>query len=735
MKPLVYQADGLDKLEAARKRGRKKLLVVMATGLGKTVVAGFELERLLEEDPGRVLFLSHDTRINAQGRETYEEMFGDKYTHGNFNGEEKHLHRVDFLYATFQTMANHRQKFGRREFKYIVIDESHHLMAETFFPTVEYFIPKLFLGLTATPERTDGLDITDFFGEPVINLGLFKALAKGYLCEVDYRLMTDEIQNLDVLDTPVGKLSIAELNRRLFIPKRDEEMVRLIAEKSAAVKNPRTIIFCASVQHAENLAKLIPDSVVLHSKVKGKKERKRRLDAFRSGEAKTILTVDMLNEGINVPEANILVFARSTASRRIYLQELGRGLRWAEGKVLLVLDFVANCERIEWIDEVLTGVREEADDEWDDPLAGEGQGGGRAYGPSITLTIDGGEFDERVYKLFDIVRDARLKSSRYGRGADTQDGLSYIRAHAERLGKTPTAVEFDAVRTTYKYPSSGWYKERFGTWNEAVKAAGLRPNMDRNITDEQLIKELKALGKILGRAPFISDVQVESTEGRMVSAAVYTGRFGSWADVLKKADFKPNRLRGVSDEEMLKALKAGAESLGRTPGEDDLKGLGLPGATTYSRRFGTLNKAIVAAGLTPRKTVTQFSREDKIKQLKKLAQELGRAPSTSDVAAAQASGKCASVTAITKEFETFNKALLAAGLKPGRRRHSKAELKQQLLAKATDGKMPSQRDVNGDPAMADASSIVRVFGVSWSDIAQEVGLQPSKIVNPASKKE
>lgn len=695
MKPLVYQADGLDKLEAARKRGRKKLLVVMATGLGKTVVAGFELERLLEEDPGRVLFLSHDTRINAQGRETYEEMFGDKYTHGNFNGEEKHLHRVDFLYATFQTMANHRQKFGRREFKYIVIDESHHLMAETFYPTVEYFIPKLFLGLTATPERSDGLDITDFFGEPVINLGLFKALAKGYLCEVDYRLMTDEIQSLDVLDTPAGKISIAELNRRLFIPKRDEEMVRLIAEKSAAVKNPRTIIFCASVQHAENLAKLIPESVVLHSKVKGKKERKRRLDAFRSGEAKTILTVDMLNEGINVPEANIIVFARSTASRRIYLQELGRGLRWAEGKVLLVLDFVANCERIEWIDEVLAGAREEADDEWDDPLASEGREGGwgsRMYGPSITLTIEGGEFDERLIKLFKVVRRIR-------NGYTREELISQLHELAAALGGTPRVQDVHEAAKTGNCASMHHYLKVFGgTFNDALRAAGFKLNNEQH-TKEGLIKQLKQLVETLGHNPTQVELNAGSKEGICAPYSAYRNYFGGLPQALEQAGLAEEAAMPTRDE-MLEALRGLAVAKGgsRITKEDVLRGYRegkCPSGDTYKAVFGTFGSAFTEAGLASKKH--SFTEAELIELLKGAVRQRNVvALNSTSFAELCEANEMPSTAPYKRKFGGLRSAAAKAGIPwdgPGRPTKEEGLVSLGALAERL-GKTPATDDIN-----------------------------------------
>lgn len=268
MEPFDYQWDALNAIEAARDGGQTKLLNIMATGLGKTVVAAFDVKRLLEQRPGRVLYLCHDTRILAQARAEFEGILGPSYTYGYFHGTEKHLHRVDVLFASFQTMDNWRELFRPDEFRYIVVDESHHAHAATYRPTIEYFEPEFLLAVTATPERADRQDITTLFGQPVFELGLFKALGLRYLCDVDYRIMTDELARLDVLDTPVGKLSIAQLNRTIFVPKRDEEIARVIMEKMAEVESPRVMIFCQTITHAKNMAALMPHAVVLHSKLK-----------------------------------------------------------------------------------------------------------------------------------------------------------------------------------------------------------------------------------------------------------------------------------------------------------------------------------------------------------------------------------------------------------------------------------------------------------------------------------
>ena len=405
----------------------------MATGLGKTVVSALQLKRMLTEAPGRTLYVTHQNEILRQARRTYETILPVETTYGYFHGEEKHLHKVDVLFASFQSMMTSREQFARDEFKYVIVDEAHHVQAETYRPTVEYFRPDFMIGLTATPDRADQKDIRQLMGEPVFDLGLFEALAERHLTPINYRLMTDELQNLEVLETPAGKLSIAELNRTIFVPKRDEEIVRIIEEKLDGITNPRTIIFCSSVEHAEQLGELMPHTQVVHSKVR-KDQRERRITAFRKGHSRTVITVDMFNEGIDIPEANVIVFLRSTTSRTIYLQQLGRGLRRVEGKEeVLVLDFVANCERIEMIDYVKQGV---ANAQGANGSVDDNTDAGNDTDPRdiLMLSIDGGEFDERLINLIDLVSRARQS---YTKVELTEQLLAFAR----ELGRTPKKEE------------------------------------------------------------------------------------------------------------------------------------------------------------------------------------------------------------------------------------------------------------------------------------------------------
>lgn len=398
-----YQAECLNILQGIREKGLKRALIVMASGLGKTVTMAFDAKQWKDQNEGRVLLLCHNNDILYQARTTFQAVNGSDHSYGYFHGEEKNFHEVDFLFASFQTMELHREMFRPNEFDYIIVDEGHHSQAETFRSTIEYFQPQFLLGATATPDRLDELNIREIFGEEVYFLPLEEALARGLVTPVDYRLLTDEIQIAKVIETENGPVGISHLNRRIFIPQRDDEIAKIILQHTSSIESPRVMIFCNSIKHCEHLSQFLPNSFAIHSKVP-ERERAVKLELFRQGVVGTILTVNAFNEGVDIPQANVVVFLRSTTSRAIFLQQLGRGLRKSEGKDKVVaLDFVANCERIKMVHSLWREIEEKIQQHGlSDPKD--------AVSP-MTLNVDNVEFQETIIpllKLMERVRPLRI---------------------------------------------------------------------------------------------------------------------------------------------------------------------------------------------------------------------------------------------------------------------------------------------------------------------------------------
>jgi superfamily II DNA or RNA helicase len=231
-----------------------------------------------------------------------------------------------------------------------VVDEAHHGPADGYRQLLQQLDPLFLLGMTATPWRGDERQLGEIFGSPTFSVSVVEGMQLGYLAAVDYRMLVDDIDWDWVHRELHGTVTIKELNQRLFVPERDEAVVAKIRSHIDTLRRPRAVIFCRSVAHAETVARMLKaDGYLaqpLHSLL-DQREAARTLHEFRAGSLPIIVAVDMLNEGVDIPEVNLIVFLRVTHSRRIFVQQLGRGLRLAKGKsVVRVLDFVSDIRRV-----------------------------------------------------------------------------------------------------------------------------------------------------------------------------------------------------------------------------------------------------------------------------------------------------------------------------------------------------------------------------------------------------
>lgn len=491
----VEQAEALDAIHEARINGAKRALVQMATGLGKTTVVAADVKRFLEEKPdARVLFLCHQNDILAQARERFERLIGGNHTFGNFTGEEQDFHEVTCLFASFQVMHRWREAFMKDEFDYVVVDESQHGKAPTYEPTLEYFEPEFMLGVTATPDRHDLKDIREIFGEEIYRLSLEEAIARGLLAEVGYHVITDEIVDTNTLrDLRGKKLSIKQLDRTIFAPKRDEEIVRIINEKSEDIDKPKRIVFCKSIEQAEEYAQYFDNAAPLHSKLP-KWEQDNYIQQFRDSEIDTLLTIDMFNEGIDIPDANQVIFLRSTQSKTIFLQQLGRGLRRAPGKESVqVLDFVANCERLAMIDEV-----------WQD--IGEYNAAQNSEVVDEVMRVEIGEvhFTEVAREVLDILDEIESNNALY-RNWGPEDSKAYYRRLCDTLGRVAGWMDIEEARLENIGPSYGVLtKKHFNhRLSELQRACGIvkeKPENNWTAEDSVGIYREMSQGRQIGRA-------------------------------------------------------------------------------------------------------------------------------------------------------------------------------------------------------------------------------------------
>ena len=588
VKPRIYQEACLGALKNARASGKNKALVVMASGLGKTLTGIFDIKEYLANTPnGRVLVLCHSAAILAQTKETFKGIFGDEYSYGMYNGLEKAAHRTDFLFANLQSINRHSDEFAPDEFCYVIVDEAHHSPAETYCKAIQHFTPQFLLGMTATPERMDDADLSAIFGSTVFEYRLESAIKDGWLSDVEYHVKTDEIQKLEAYLDSEEKFSLAQLNREVFVPKRDEEIVRIIREEIAEKDDPTTVIFCQSITHAEKFAELMGDAVVIHSELEDGLIAE-RLEKFRSGDIKTVCAVDMLNEGIDVPRTDVIVFLRVTQSKIVFTQQLGRGLRRTEGKdKVLVLDFVSTADRLDMLFQFEREFKSSV-----------GQYPNRKPGEKhdcFTLDIDAPVFRDREVDIIALIERARNHTVQYTKN----ELIVLLQQMAAMLGRTPYMSE---INNNPQMPDSGTYRNHFGSYNKAVIAAGLMPNPWMNggealYSDEELLDLLRQKAENLDRTPTKREVDADL---RMPSEGIYRYRFGSYARAIELAQLVPNigRREEFSEEELIKMLRTKEKRLGRTPTRRDVdEDPKMPSGSCYISHFKSWNKALEMAGL------------------------------------------------------------------------------------------------------------------------------------------
>ena len=344
-----YQKTIVEDLTARIDKGENRGHYVMATGLGKTVVAAELTRRLFDMGFRNALVLCHSQDLALQlDRAFWPHLKSSERTSVFFEGKPpKRPEGVTF--GLYQTLLGYLPSVESDQYGLVVIDEAHHALASGFLACIDHLKPKYLLGMTATPWRGDGDSIDRVFGSPIAKVSLVDGMAMGFLAEVDYRILCDNIRWKEISHLSKRHLSIRNLNKTLFVPQRDEAAIGKIIKAMAEIESPKLIVFSPSIQHAAHFASLLNASGVPTRNISGvdRVSRQKFLMDFSAGRLQALTAVDLLNEGIDVPDVNMLAFMRATHSRRIFVQQLGRGLRLAHGKrKVVVLDFVSDIRRL-----------------------------------------------------------------------------------------------------------------------------------------------------------------------------------------------------------------------------------------------------------------------------------------------------------------------------------------------------------------------------------------------------
>jgi superfamily II DNA or RNA helicase len=339
-------------LDVERKRHDQwKNLMVAATGTGKTVVSAFDFKRLREEFGDlSLLFVAHRREILKQSRSTFrnvlrEASFGELMVGDDRPVEGRHV------FASIQSLhSKDVSKWAPDAFDVVIVDEFHHAEAKTYRKLLEHVQPRVLLGMTATPERTDGLDVKHWFnGRIAVELRLWDALEQGLLCPFQYFGVADDI-DLSSLAWSRGGYEASELER--LYTGNDVRLRKVLKAVDDIVEDSlqmRALGFCVSVAHARYMAERFNAAGIPSRAVTGQTnadDRKGALKLLERGEINVIFCVDLFNEGLDIPDVDTVLFLRPTESAVVFLQQLGRGLRRTDGKSgLTVLDFIGQQHR------------------------------------------------------------------------------------------------------------------------------------------------------------------------------------------------------------------------------------------------------------------------------------------------------------------------------------------------------------------------------------------------------
>jgi superfamily II DNA or RNA helicase/HKD family nuclease len=462
LRPHPYQQATLDRLEAERTdKEHYRNLVVAPTGTGKTLIAAFDYERqpYCGHRP-RLLFLAHREELLRQARDRFRHVLRDE-SFGELLGGGEVPASYDHLFATIQSFRSRGllQSQGTQYWEYAVLDEAHHVPADSYREIITLLCPRILLGLTATPERMDGVSILPWFEDRIADeMRLWHAIERQYLVPFDYYGIHDGTDLSNVSWTR-GAYAIAELERRYVgNTRRANLVIEQFCEFYGDWGQARALGFCLSIAHAEFMAESfrragIPAAAITSESVG--QDRAQAANRLRNREVNVLFTVDLFNEGVDIPEVDCVLFLRPTESSTVFLQQLGRGLRLDTGKTTcLVLDFIGNQRREFRFDQRFLALF----------------GGTRKQ---VTWQIETGITrlpGNCYFRLDKESRKAVLENLKARLQASRARMVAELIALAGQLGRRPTLTEFVAET---RYDLSDVYKPTIGGWHVLLKDAGL----------------------------------------------------------------------------------------------------------------------------------------------------------------------------------------------------------------------------------------------------------------------
>ncbi|MDX8335887.1 DUF3427 domain-containing protein [Candidatus Cetobacterium colombiensis] len=437
IRPNYMQEVALKNLETSRMYGETRALCIAATGTGKTYLGAFDVKAFKAK---KLLFIVHNENILKSAIETFKKVLPEK-SMGLFTGNEKNINR-EYIFATIQSLNNRYEEFYANHFDYIIVDEAHHITAKSYEKVIDYFKPKFLLGLTATPERCDGGNIYEVFHMNVpIEIRLQEALDRELVTPFHYYGVKDISDvNLDGIDLN----DISAVTKALNLEKRVDFIIEKMNFYGYSGEKRKTIGFCISIDHCEYMTNEFLKRGIKSATITGNHSKELRENIIKkfkeTEELEVIFTVNIFNEGIDIPCINSILMLRPTASPIIFTQQLGRGLRHFENKEFLtVIDFIGNHSRAFLI-----------------ALALMGRKGYDKESIKIAVKRDFDNLSKSIHvKMEEICKDEILKQL----DSENFNSLKYLKIEYEEfkdylMGKIPRPLhflEYEEAPNFYKY--------------------------------------------------------------------------------------------------------------------------------------------------------------------------------------------------------------------------------------------------------------------------------------------
>jgi superfamily II DNA or RNA helicase len=466
--PNRAQSEALKSLQDLRLRGEKKAVVIAAPGVGKTFLAAFDA---LAVNPSRILFISHRLEHLTQAQKTFKTVLSHNKTFGLL-GAGYNQTAVDVLFTSIQSLNNRLHDIqSNGSFDYVIIDEFHHAAAKSYRRVIEELEPGFLLGLTATPERQDGHDILQLCDYNIAyEIRLVEAINRSWLLPFHYFGIGDDTVEWSQINWRGRGFDITQLEVALAVEERVDLIIRHALEKGYDGYRRATVGFCAGVHHAQYMSESFQKRGLKAAVLTGTDDLLTRQDTYKrfadpEDPLEWLFVADLLNEGVDIPAINSLLFLRPTDSATVFIQQLGRGLRLHEGsEVLTVLDFVGH-HRNAWL--TLNAL--------EDRTASPNSSTVEKITPPTNCEII----------LDDLTMNILKKVKRYSGSKKSRCSEAYDRLKEEIGPPFP----IDLLGRT-DMPSFGDFRSGFGTWLKLRREKGDAEPWEMNIEDHSVVAQL-----------------------------------------------------------------------------------------------------------------------------------------------------------------------------------------------------------------------------------------------------